>query len=331
MEFSPLSSNQNMINRQYVEGLRNLQTFATRGIVADAAAQAQGEVAKILGLYGKALTSQYRNRRKRMTTINRKVGEDAQRFSLQAYEARVNQKNTPAYRATANGKWHRYAGGKMKKAISDPEFFRAAWDGVYFGNSNVMDRHAKQWYRLNFGAGPKGSTGPYKAGEYRLRFFGEASGAPVSLREYRPSEAYYMPRGLFLNRNSAIPQKLGASRGDVFHPRRAPATQFSQRGARSIRSNRDIIGKEWRGGLTAGFGGFHFLDAGVKRIAATWPIGLTRMIQEWVDEADRVGTGPVANLAVPAAELKSMSITLNNEMRRLGRQNRVRGFIDTIT
>lgn len=315
------ASNQYLINKAYVEGVRNIQNLATRSVVNQAAAQAVGEAALVLELYAEVLKSQYKNRKKRMTNINKEVGLDAQHYTLETYKERVNPHNTPAYRENASGSDRRYAGGKMIRAISDPGFFRASSDGILFGNSSVMDRHAKQWYRLNFGAGPKGKTGPYKAGEYRLRFFGEASGAPVTLRGYNPSEAFYVPRGLFVD-GGGIPQKLGARRGDIFVPLRGKKLPDKlQKAAR---------GKLWGGGMSAGFGGYHFMDAGMKRIAVTWPIGLTRMIQEWVNEAGAVDTGPVAKLNVPKGELAALSKTLNAEMARLGTNRRARGFIRTV-
>ena len=319
-EISDRASNDYLIRQVHAEGLRNLQTFTTRAIVSEVAAKSSFEVAQAMSLYGEVLRSNYRNRRGRMTRINKEVGLDAQQRTLDAYDKRVNRKKTPAYRANASGKWKRYAGGRMRKAIADPQFFRASYDGIFFGNQNVMDRQAKQWFRLNFGAGPRAKSGPYRAGEYRLRFFGEATGAPVTLRGYGTAAGYSMPKGLFLNPTTGVPRKLGGSRGDIFHPRALPLrTRFQ------VPS--DFAGKIWSGGPTQGFGGFHFLDSGMKRIAQIWPIGITRMIQEWVEEAGDAGTGPVAKVAVPKTELAAISRTLNREMDRLRAQQRNVGFI----
>lgn len=312
-----------------------MQTVAARQLVEGFAVQANGAIAQVMDLYVGVLQRNYRNRRGRMKRINTIVAEDVRDKVLASYSIRRGRSAGPAgYRANASGKWKRYAGGKMEQALEDPGFVTAAFDGINFANMNVMDRHAKQWYRLNFGAGPRGqSGGQYRPGEYRLNLFGQATGAPVSLKQYPASEQYWMPKGVFFDYSTGSVQQLSARRRgyDAFHPRGAPVDVKLAKKVKNPQGRSGGLlkseGTWWKGGPSQGFAGYHFLDAGVRRLAGIWPLAMLKLIQEWTEEAATVGTGPVSYSAVPSGELNAILKTINAEMDRLARQDKYAGIL----
>lgn len=334
-EFSRRASNRFLAQQLAETGVRNMQTVAARQLVEGFAVQATGGVAKVMDLYVGVLQRNYRNRRGRMKKINSVVAEDVRDKVLLSYATRVGRDQGPSgYRANASGKWKRYSGGKMEQGLEDPGFITAAYDGINFANMNVMDRHAKQWYRLNFGAGPRGAAGgKYRPGEYRLNLFGAATGAPVSLKQYPASEQYWMPKGLFYDASTGSVQRLSSKRQrlDVFQPRKAPVDKLlGQKLSNPQGASRALIkqsGVFWKGGPSQGFAGYHFLDAGVRRLAGIWPLAMVKLINEWVEEAATVGTGPVSYMAMTPSDLNAVLGTLTREMNRLANQDKYAGIL----
>lgn len=289
---------------------RSLYQTGLRDILNQAVAQTTGEISLVLQTFSKTMEKEYRNRRGRLTAMHRDIGLQAQQKVITAYGSRVNKKGTPGYRANASGRYKRYAGGKMLQALQDPNFFTASALGIGFINQSVLDRKAKQWYRLNFGAGPRGNSGAFKAKEYRLKFFQETVGS-VSLKGMQPSGTYFLPKGFFVN-PSGQSQGLGKSRGDIFVPiKSSSARTVQKKGGRAKKSN------IWAGGPSQGFGGFHFFDPGIAHIARTWPTASLGVLNEWIDEASVAATGPVAKIAVPKSQLAKQSALIQAELARL--------------
>lgn len=313
-----------------------MQTVAVRDMVNTFAQEATGKIATVMDLYAEVLKSNYRNRRRRMNRVNQIVAADVRERVLVAYDQRVKsgRSGPSGYRANAPGKWKRYAGGKMELGLEDPGFINTGFDGINFANMNVLDRYAKQWYRLNFGAGPRGQGGGrYRPGEYRLNLFGQATGAPVSLKQYKASAAYRVPAGLFFDPNTGSVQNLSGSRRrrDIFQPKGAPVEdklrkKLSNRQGRSyglVKSGTPV----WKGGMSRGFAGYHFLDAGVRRLAGIWPLAMLRLIEEWVEEASQVQTGPVALTVPTSAQLDANLAVISRELDRLSNQDKYAGIL----
>lgn len=313
-----------------------MQTVAVRDMVNTFAQEATGKIATVMDLYAEVLKSNYRNRRRRMNRVNQIVADDVRERVLVSYDQRVKsgRSGPSSYRANAPGKWKRYAGGKMEQGLEDPGFINTGFDGINFANMNVLDRHAKQWYRLNFGAGPRGQQGGrFRPGEYRLNLFGQATGAPVSLKQYKASGAYRLPKGLFFDPNTGSVQNLSSSRRrmDIFQPKGAPVEdklrqKMSNREGRSyglVKSGTPV----WQGGMSRGFAGYHFLDAGVRRLAGIWPLAMLRLIEEWVEEASQVKTGPVAMTAMTSAQLNANLAVITKELDRLANQDKYAGIL----
>ena len=105
-------------------------------------------------------------------------------------------------RSTASGVWKRYSGGQFQLALADPANIQATVHGVGIINRPHMDRTAKQWYRLQFGATGTGGAPDFAdtAASHRQRIpigiFGKTLGY-LDLRRFPASQAFEIPAGVF--------------------------------------------------------------------------------------------------------------------------------------
>lgn len=192
--------------------------------------------------------------------LHQQLGEAGQDAVLRSYRATAGR-SQPGYRVSRDTKWRRYAGGALERALKDPAFFHADASGLDFINMGLLDERARQWARLNFGAGPQGrgsrSAQPVRLGTLVIATLG--LGAPA-----RP--AFMMPAGYFLGPGGA-PVDPGAGKvpGAAFYPfQTGPFRRGTPGGGRSDGSSGRIPIVSRR---IVGFEGRQFLDAGVDRVA----------------------------------------------------------------
>lgn len=115
---------------------------------------------------------------------NKRVAEAAHRTLIEYYDKEVtSRKRHQSYRIGMN----RYSGGVLKRALQSPEMFAVSAESIAFPNEDILDREAKHWYRLNFGAGTE-----EQARTHVLRLWGQSSQFYVN----RPAApAFQMPIG----------------------------------------------------------------------------------------------------------------------------------------
>jgi hypothetical protein len=154
------------------------------------------------------------NRRK---AAHQWIGEQAQRAVVSAYERRRPKRKLPSYRL--NPKFprnRRYAGGALKRALQSSEFFRADERGLSFINETLLTKEARQWRRLNFGAGG-GNVAPQKFpvrwGELLLANIGLD---PVQVPRVRLPPGRFVAPGSGGARGAA--QAAGAPGSGMFYP-----------------------------------------------------------------------------------------------------------------
>lgn len=218
------------------------------------------------------LSQQRRNRDDRVRRIHQLAGEAGQRATLEAYDRAHIHRQTFARK-------NRIAGGKLRKALASPEYFTARWDGIAIGNRNVLDRQAAQWYRLNYGVGPRGEAAPVKIPAI-IEFFGEAIG-DISSQTGPSIRPMWIPKGSWYQFG---PGKAG----------RAP-WDGANRGQHQFVAG----GKRFK--LTQGIQGSGFIDMGISATAASVGEGWTSLLLEWTHEASEAGTGPLNFLTRPQA------------------------------
>lgn len=180
----------------------------------------------------------------------------------------------------------RYHGG-MDRAVNDPELVHSSARGIQFGDVGVLDRDARQWARLNFGAGPRGQGSNER---FAVRFSNLPTLEFSFVEAARPG--YGLPRGFFKDAPGA---------GGF-----GPATA-----AQGLRSFSSPGGKRVRG-AAGGYGsgafyptgssqefptrgniGYRYLDAGIRRFFALLEPEYGKLFRDVLPSSERRGRPPI--------------------------------------
>lgn len=158
------------------------------------------------------------------------------------------------YRTTATNPANiRYAGGKLYAALRNPGFIRVEGDILRYGDTRILDREARQWRRLNFGALPNRGSGP---GRFQVRWSNLVV-ASLGLTD-DPRPPFSIPAG-------AGRRGYWTPSGEFYPAGEGPA---ANRGGSTADDGGSSDGNIWvRKRPTKGIVARNFLDAGLRRIA----------------------------------------------------------------
>lgn len=290
------------INRQVAEGVNAIVRVQTSKVLNQAAAHVGGQAGQQLAVFAAAFNSAVRRSRSgRIQRIHRDAAIRAQSAIHSAYVNRNVRNPSSSYRENAPGKWKRDSNGAMERGLKSPEFFRATGTQLEFINKNAMDRAARQWYRLNFGAGPAGAATP-QPGAFPMRILGRDSGILLSLRGNAPSKGFMIPAGIWL-------QNAGGSEFVPYGYMREVGRTVGARGKRRTASKKR---------MSIGFPGYNYLDAGIDDLAIGLGAGYTQLAAEWFREATAKNTGPVA-FVISQKEASGMLPSIERNIDKLAR------------
>lgn len=180
---------------QAIDELYRSGVFDLRDLMRRALAAGLLDNTTVAREMAQALEQTVRASKNQMANVHYQLGRLMQLNVEEAYqEAKASRgRNLPPYRPPfLSRESERDANGRMEAALSSPEFFRATYDGIGFGNVRLLDRTARQWHRLNFGAGDAAGPG---ARQYPVRWQGLVLGT-VGFTD-GPSRPFAMPRGIF--------------------------------------------------------------------------------------------------------------------------------------
>jgi hypothetical protein len=298
--------------RRYLDGVKGAlvtkeQFLASQGIVdyvsfngkevlksvlTNAPTDMYETVAFVVANYSKLI----RARRGSFEKMYTSVAQNAMRDTMSAY-LKVRH-SAHGYRRD-----ERFSGGKMLNALRSTDMYLVGYDGLSFINTSHLDSAARQWYRLNFGAGAGEGynvkpTEPASGGSYRVVMFGVQSNTSLSLNRFKASPNFYIPPGRFSNGESVV--NTGTSYGDrfeVLRSRGSGAYGFTQR----IRGKRVSGYPFWPGGMSkSGIAAQRFLDAGVQTIAREAPRGNEILLEKIAREAldSELGVSVLSKAAV---------------------------------
>lgn len=262
--------------------LQRLAGWNARAIAQAVADQAQGQIAEILQDFATNLNRAVRVRPDRMRKLYEEVAKEGQRALVESYEAQHG--HGPKYRYADTGRWHRYSNNVLLNALKSPNMYRVAADGIEFINIDWLDQQAAQWYRLNFGAAPRGSSArPAQT----MTFFGSFTVPAPDLNSNRPSKPFRLPRGFFSemaaprSTSTALRQLSphGEGRRQPFYP--LGGIQYSSQLGRAFPENSRFGDPV----MTRGIRGTRFLDRGVEEINRLFPTAVERIFNEWISEA----------------------------------------------
>lgn len=254
--------------------------FDVRLIMSEVAATTNTQLSAAMGRWAKTMDKQVTTaREKDLKRIHKETALLAQEAVLSAYQASGIGTEFPSYRQRDTGKLRRYSGGAMERAMRNKSFIMGDSRSIRFVDQDLMDREAKQWYRLNFGAAPRGSKNPSVGS---MRFFGKASSQRAELVGFPPSKGFRLPQGA--TPAFASSTFSATSRGEF------TVSRGKSRGAIYIRTRGQkftgkVPPKFLRGVPTRGIEGKRFLDAGARSINENYPRLLTAMIRRWEDTA----------------------------------------------
>jgi hypothetical protein len=178
----------------------------------------------------------------KLEAANTELARGAQEATIAAYQAaRDAGRHSPAYRTSARDPRNtRYAGGLLLGALASGGFATATDKGILFGNVPLLDGAARQWARLNFGAGAAAGAGSPRFNVHWSNLVVASMGLEEAARP-----PFRIPRGFWINR-------------EEFYPLGELPSGFSRGGG-------VVENQEPR--MTRGIRAEHWLDAGVGYIA----------------------------------------------------------------
>lgn len=228
----------------------------------------------------------------RLLQIYEHVGRRAQQATIRAYKRSPYIKLGHHYRFGDPGRYKRFSKNAMLNALSGPALYRVGPDGLTFINAPMMDRTARQWYRLNFGARPGHSRGASPQQTY-FKLFGERIGKGPNLNSFRPSREFQMPAGIWSEelRASTSRSIRPSESGKAFYPQflrkekgrlvRGPDNKPVNQTGKGADPNAALK----RSRVTKGIAAARFLDAGVAAIVHDLPAAMEVLMLEWLEEA----------------------------------------------
>ncbi len=241
---------------------------AVRQLSAEAVSRTAGQTVGLLQMFEQGIGADDRQ------PIWQQVAADAQESVARSYVQTRRQGGPVGYRTTATNPANvRDAGGRMYAAIRSPGFVRVDGDRIMFANTKVMDRYARQWWRLNFGAQPEAGNRP---GQWPVRWSNMVLGS-FGL-DGAPSPAFDIPSGAgrrgywtAIGRPKRYREFHPAGEGPAFDGAgdSGPYRWVRKRGTRGIKAR-------------------NFLDAGVRYIADEAPDSFRQMyVTAWRDAETR--------------------------------------------
>lgn len=264
--------NQAARNRQFYGEIGDL--IDVRLIMSEVSATTATKLSAAMGRWAKEMDRKVSKARDTdLRKVHQETATAARNAVISAYEASGIGTEFPSYRQNAKGRLRRYSGGAMERAMRSPKFIAGDSRGIRFVDQDFMDRNAKQWYRLNFGALPKSSKDPAVGS---MRFFGKASSQRVELNGFGPSKPFIVPA-----RGAGVFGVPGAPDNGPVTPSGRGILYIYRKG---MKFKKGIPPRFVAGKVSKGIEGKRFIDAGAREINAVYPKLLTAMIRRW--EAD---------------------------------------------
>jgi hypothetical protein len=239
------------------------------------------------------------------TQAHRDVGNAALRSLIDGYTHRRFRRPQDPYRAGDQ----RYAGGALLRALRREEHVNAFARGFDFLDTGILNSEAKQWRRLNFGAG-SGSAGGIDVPQSFQMTWGDLV---VGLRP-DPRPAFRIPRGFWFDQGGTR-VGAGADRSGRFYYVGSPELPASNE------TGNRRLGRPSPGRVTRGIASANFLDAGIRRIANELPRAYNTLFNDLYDR--QLGkleeVGATAGLRAPSPNAGEVTL-----IRRFHRGTRYR-------
>jgi len=238
------------------------------------------------------------SRRRGMITMHEEIALQAADRTQKRYLNTLNFGRPAPYRLNAPDRWKRYGGGALERALGSSNMYRVTYDGIAFGDFDWLDSQAKQWYRLNFGAGKRArSASADRPRARRLKIFAQDTGLSIDLKGWKPSAAFRMPSHLWFDGTKPVRANM-ASRGthELVPWRYIEYFNGTERFQKLMGPGAEVR-VPYDSQFTAGIEPRNFLDAGVAYIGGALPAAYEKLIGEWIKDA-KSSTGPLTKAGV---------------------------------
>jgi hypothetical protein len=266
--------------------LQKLQQGAFLNAAAKTAFVGEQAMADLLVKYSRKLRENPQLRKK-VTEMHQKLALEARDEVVGAYTRSKIGKGKKSYRFADRGKLFRYSNKRLLNALKDDDLFQANATSIGLINVEMLDQQAVQWYRLNFGALPKGAKNSAKGMNSFLFFGKEVKG--FNLNRYKPSKPFFVPQNRDVTAgyfgSNALPKHPSSVDPDVWRKQLgAPRGRYLY-----ITPYREGIGEgSFLSVVSKGIRATRFLDAGVGLINDQYPKRLEAIIIEHEANARRI-------------------------------------------
>lgn len=273
-------------------GLYTKTVIDPSAIMRDISRQVNGQLSTRLQSYARSMQRSVKTAAG-VEQINREMAKAAQQAVITAYgESGIGKR--PSYRSRDIGKLRRYSDGAMNRALADPSFATVKGRIIYFGNIPMMDRKAKQWYRLNFGALPIGSKDP-DVGKMKFpkSLGGRTSRKSANLNGFKASPRFKVPMsGIGVWSNNFIEGTAYGSVTPVARGSRGQGALYVGRVKIKRRANDSGRSPFFKSSVSArGIQGKRFIDAGARYFNENYPKALAKNFREWNRRAIKSASG----------------------------------------
>lgn len=247
-------------------------------------------------------SSEFRNR---LDNMHKELADIARKEMIRSYKAGKKRGREP-YRQGDTGALKRYSNGQMDKGLNSGGLITANASGISF-NFSVLDKYAKQWARLNFGASPRGSK-PVK--EEKIKVFRRNFSDSPTLSKFGARPGFAVPSkfgSLAVGSSKAYPVTPSV-RSIVQSPRGSYIYVYRGKGL----SNRGFRK------ASAGILGWRFLDKGIAKMNVEYGRKLTAVINGYINDGGKKSQGTKTKTVI----VKPSGAVLFNRSTRAQAQNR---------
>lgn len=279
--------------RSLQEGVRSASMALSLNVAnafANAGAGAAGMAVAAVAALGEAITSRSIPEAV-MQRTNENICKAAQRSAFVGFTGR-RPRRSPAlrqmYASLRQSNSTTRASGALSRAIRSDQFYEATARRIRFINVDLLNKEAKHWKRLNFGAGAGAVRAP---GKFQLEIGGQLIGASIGL-DPDPRPGFGLPPGFFLGPGGAR-QVPGTPGSGIFIP----------------------IGKAPKS-RTYGIVTTNFLDVGVQRLLKEMGIQYLELLDRYLQSlTDGEGlSGASVSVQIPSVFVRGRSADLSPKM-----------------
>jgi hypothetical protein len=271
----------------------NVSVSLTNGVVIDtqeivAALSAQANTK--LGRWARDSFAESRkssNFRAKIEETNKELAADTAKQIIRAYKSGKKRGREP-YRQNDLRKIKRYSDGQMDKALQKSNFIKGDSTGITMDFS-ILGKYAKQWARLNFGAGTAGSRSK-SVGDEKIKMFRRTLQDSPTLSKFGPRPGFLTPSSQISKKSGGF-RSFGVSSDKPYAKTPSPASivrtnpgkyiyvyQFKQKGL----GNRGFLPKK-----SKGIRGWRFIDTGIAYMNDQYGRRMTKVFNDWVTDLEK--------------------------------------------